>query len=244
MKRLLLPLLAALALPTAVEANWFGKYGSFKEAEKACDEWVKKKEWVTTEVYDEALGESGSVNHVLPFRECIHEEITREILGFEFVNLNKIYSYEKWISINPYKKKVRKRFEYYKNIHKADDSDLRGIYNQEKNKKNSRYSFCKRIFKRAQFGYRAYPNNYRLLVNSEGSVYYVLMFDSIRGCDVNFEGVVGKRTMWSSCRAKEPQGENQRGWEIKGENLVEFYRVRSCEGKWSPVEKFTYYQLD
>jgi len=26
MKRLLLPLLAAIALPTAVEANWFGKY--------------------------------------------------------------------------------------------------------------------------------------------------------------------------------------------------------------------------
>ena len=32
MKRLLLPLLAALALPTAVEANWFGRYGSFTEA--------------------------------------------------------------------------------------------------------------------------------------------------------------------------------------------------------------------
>ena len=34
MKRLLLPLLAALALPNAVEANWFGKYNSKAEALK------------------------------------------------------------------------------------------------------------------------------------------------------------------------------------------------------------------
>ena len=42
MKRLLLPLLSALVLPTAVEANWsnwFGRYGSFTEAKRACDNW-------------------------------------------------------------------------------------------------------------------------------------------------------------------------------------------------------------
>ena len=43
MKRLLLPLLAAFALPAAVEANWFGKYGSFREAKGACRKWVRKK---------------------------------------------------------------------------------------------------------------------------------------------------------------------------------------------------------
>ena len=32
MKRLLIPLLATLALPKAVNANWFGKYGSKMEA--------------------------------------------------------------------------------------------------------------------------------------------------------------------------------------------------------------------
>ena len=37
MKRVLLPLLAALALPSAVEANWFGKYGSYMEADNACN---------------------------------------------------------------------------------------------------------------------------------------------------------------------------------------------------------------
>ena len=41
MKRLLLPLLAALALPTTVEANWFG-YGSRYEADIACSKWMKK----------------------------------------------------------------------------------------------------------------------------------------------------------------------------------------------------------
>ena len=39
MKRLLLPLLAALVLPTDVEANWFGKYGSYREALEACLSW-------------------------------------------------------------------------------------------------------------------------------------------------------------------------------------------------------------
>ncbi|ABS83178.1 Hypothetical protein PMT9312_1904 [Prochlorococcus marinus str. MIT 9312] len=43
MKRLLLPLLAALALPTTVEANWFGKYGSSREAYFACRDWQSNK---------------------------------------------------------------------------------------------------------------------------------------------------------------------------------------------------------
>ena len=39
MKRLLLTLLTALALPTAVEANWFGKYNSKAQAWEACQQW-------------------------------------------------------------------------------------------------------------------------------------------------------------------------------------------------------------
>ena len=42
MKRLLLPLIAALALPTAVEANWFGKYNSRYDANEACEIWMLK----------------------------------------------------------------------------------------------------------------------------------------------------------------------------------------------------------
>ena len=42
MKRFLIPLLAALALPTTVEANWFGKYGSSQEASRACTKWIYK----------------------------------------------------------------------------------------------------------------------------------------------------------------------------------------------------------
>ena len=49
MKRILIPLLAALALPNAVEANWFdsrknlfGKYRSKSDAFVACIEWKVK----------------------------------------------------------------------------------------------------------------------------------------------------------------------------------------------------------
>ena len=47
MKRFLIPLLTALALPTTVEANWFGKYGSSQEASRACTDWKykKKRRW-------------------------------------------------------------------------------------------------------------------------------------------------------------------------------------------------------
>ena len=42
MKSLLLPLIATLALPTAVEANWFGKYNSRYDANEACEKWMLK----------------------------------------------------------------------------------------------------------------------------------------------------------------------------------------------------------
>ena len=241
MRKLLIPLLAALALPTAVEASWFGKYGSFEEAKKACDEWVKKKEWVITQVYsEEAIGESGWINYDNTFRKCIHEEITREILGFEFVNLDKIYSNEeKYRSIKG-EKKVKKRFEYYKNI-PIVQSDLRKIYNQEQNQKNSALPFCKRTYQRAQYGQKYYYGRY--LVNSEGKVYYVNCQNCfMEDCGVDFKGNVGKDTIFFSCSSAKKR-EKQVRWEIGKGKLVQFSRWKSCDEKYRyDVEKYTYYQ--
>ncbi len=93
MKRLLLPLLAALALPTAVEANWFGKYGSYIEADNACSNWQKKG---TT--YKVKTGSKRDYTKPCnskwdcPFkdvfvenylRRCYHEDKTRQILGID-----------------------------------------------------------------------------------------------------------------------------------------------------------------
>ncbi len=52
MKRLLLPLLAALALPTSVEACLFGNCGSIVEAKAACRDWQNKKGSYSYEIYD------------------------------------------------------------------------------------------------------------------------------------------------------------------------------------------------
>ena len=52
MKRLLLPLLAALALPTSVEACLFGNCGSIVEAKAACRDWANKKGSYSYEIYD------------------------------------------------------------------------------------------------------------------------------------------------------------------------------------------------
>ena len=42
MKKIVLLLLPALTLPTAVEANWFGKYNSRYDANEACEIWMLK----------------------------------------------------------------------------------------------------------------------------------------------------------------------------------------------------------
>ena len=76
MKRLLLPLLAALALPTAVEANWFGKYGSEYEARSACFSWQRggfRFQW------ENQYGKRDDYS-----RSCYREEETKQYLGFEF----------------------------------------------------------------------------------------------------------------------------------------------------------------
>ena len=52
MKRILIPLLAALALPTAVEACLFGNCGSIMEAKAACRDWQNKKGSYSYEIYD------------------------------------------------------------------------------------------------------------------------------------------------------------------------------------------------
>ena len=42
MRYLVIPLIAAISIPTAVQANWLGKYGSQFEAGEACKSWKKK----------------------------------------------------------------------------------------------------------------------------------------------------------------------------------------------------------
>ena len=43
MRYLLITLIAAISIPTAVQANWLGKYGSQFEAGEACKSWKKKR---------------------------------------------------------------------------------------------------------------------------------------------------------------------------------------------------------
>ncbi len=81
MKRLLIPLLAALALPTTVEANWFGKYGSRSEARSACWNWQSggfRFQW------QNQIGK-----HDDSSRSCYYEEETKQYLGFEKQNVKR-----------------------------------------------------------------------------------------------------------------------------------------------------------
>ena len=103
MKRLLIPLLAAIALPTAIEANWsnlFGRYGSFTEAKRACDKWVNNG------IKYKTRSPWGTFHRKSRF--CQYDNETRQILGWEYQNVeeNKIYV-KGWLD-----KKVTKRFYF------------------------------------------------------------------------------------------------------------------------------------
>ena len=83
MKRLLLPLLAALALPTAVEACILGNCGSEYEAWKACNEWASKggSEFIGGG-YNFDLDEDTPPTEILN-RSCNYDYGSKKILGID-----------------------------------------------------------------------------------------------------------------------------------------------------------------
>ena len=111
MKRLLLPLLAALALPTAVNANWFGKYGSKMEALNSCGNWKSQGGSYQHKSYGGSWDEKFRevlVNQDL--RICRLEEATRQVMGMETKGKKgEIYEFRKYPDIDF---KVKKRFRY------------------------------------------------------------------------------------------------------------------------------------
>ena len=135
-KRLLLPLLAALALPNAVEACMFGNCGSKLEAENACIFWKNKGGSYSyyaygrniTDSYDD--GGSGYIGGQRMFglsviiksqeiRKCILEKETGKFLGMQIKGKKgKLYKQEDipksyMVDIRPeIKWEVKKRFKY------------------------------------------------------------------------------------------------------------------------------------
>ena len=115
MKRLLIPLLAAIALPTAVNANWFGKYGSKMEALNSCRNW-KTQGGLYQYKYLESFAADGigkpwkEVLVKQDLRICRLEEVTRQVMGMETKGKKgKIYEYRKKPNIDF---KVKKRFRF------------------------------------------------------------------------------------------------------------------------------------
>ena len=118
---LLLPLLSAFALPTSVEANWFGKYGSEIEALQACIKWAEKGgvfyTWYPADKY------LGYKERTLErnMRWCEEEEETNQWLGITRINVNvkegETYrrgedNLAELVSVELENKKVIKRFKY------------------------------------------------------------------------------------------------------------------------------------
>ena len=105
MRYLLITLIAAISIPTAVQANWLGKYGSRYEALEACKSWIKKGKVYFIE-YETYLGwQKREVNN----RRCQIESETNQFLGFEEVGVKDSETYG---SNDSFKEKVKKYFKF------------------------------------------------------------------------------------------------------------------------------------
>ena len=100
MKRLLLALVAALALPTAVKACILGNCGSEYEALQTCEKWAKKVKSESIEVYELEYGYIPTYIEQERFsRICFKDNGSKKILGTEYDRKLK-------------KENVKKRFKY------------------------------------------------------------------------------------------------------------------------------------
>ena len=105
MRYLLITLIAAISIPTAVQANWLGKYGSRYEALEACKSWIKKGKVYFIE-YESYLGwQKREQNN----RRCQIESETNQFLGFEEVGVKDSETYG---SNDIFKKKIKKYFKF------------------------------------------------------------------------------------------------------------------------------------
>ena len=116
MKRLLLPLLSALSLPTAVEANWLlektlGIYSSNLEAQTACRKWVSEGgTFYTKQPAMPSIGIKASTMKRF-IRGCKHEEETKQWLGIVRTKVKKDKTYDLPFPDKPFRR-VEKRFKY------------------------------------------------------------------------------------------------------------------------------------
>tara|TARA_B100000989_G_C19301962_1_gene368840 strand:+ start:154 stop:516 length:363 start_codon:yes stop_codon:yes gene_type:complete len=120
MKRLLLPLLAAITL--VAPANAFGKYKSQIEAKEACDKWAAKGSKFTAEetIYVEQEPEFAykGWKHKLVGKEginrkCELENTTNQYLGYEATKIKKGQHYKEYVYENMDKGlKIKKYFKF------------------------------------------------------------------------------------------------------------------------------------
>ena len=110
MRKLLIPLLASLLLPTAVYA-WWGKYNSQIEAKEACNKWEANGIKFKIDKYSHILERTMPAE--TDNRWCRHEASTRQYLGYERngVKRDKYYTKNEYKNLKT-KEVIKKYFRY------------------------------------------------------------------------------------------------------------------------------------
>ena len=105
MKFLIISILSFILLPSQVNANWLGKYGSRYEALEACKSWVKKGKVYFIE-YETYLGWQKREQNS---RRCKIESETNQFLGFEKAGVKDSSTYERYYK---FEEKLKKYFKF------------------------------------------------------------------------------------------------------------------------------------
>ena len=117
MRYLLLTLIAAISIPTAVQANWLGKYGSQFEADEACKNWKKKGKKFFQEYKIETYNSNTYLfdeewkSREYNSRRCVLERSTNQYLGFEYNGVKESATYRFHPSVK-FNEKVKKYFKF------------------------------------------------------------------------------------------------------------------------------------
>ena len=110
LKNFFILIVITLLTPTQVEANIFGKYNSLYQASEACKKWKDKGIKYSILKLDYQYG-GYKKDYESNNRSCRHEATTKQILGFEEIEVKSGKSYKREEK-RSFTKKLKKNFRY------------------------------------------------------------------------------------------------------------------------------------
>ena len=104
-------LLTSIVFPSYIDASWFGKYKSRREALEACYKWKNEETKFSKAAEYEVYNRHFDTYRKYKNRYCRGEEVTRQFLGIERKGIKDGWSYGER-EIESFEEKIKKHIRY------------------------------------------------------------------------------------------------------------------------------------